>query len=162
MKLLRRLRNNMPDFNPANPGDLVYPKYAVVTTEPISAALQITKGRLYTTDSAGNLIAVTTTLAPGFFQAMDTPANVSGVAGADSVQVAGPRTRMMFTTQIAGLKVGQDVIYVAASTNVIAGLKSSDLYVGKIFEIYNLQSDNISQKYLSAVGDKIIVETVQA
>ncbi len=152
----------MPDFNPANPGDLVYPKYAVVTTEPISAALQIVKGQLYTTDSAGNLIVVTTTLQPGFFQAAVTPAAISGSAGADFVQVNGPRTRMMFTTQIAGLNVGEDVKIVTLTTNVVTSAKSDTLHIGKIFEIYNLQSDNISQKYVTAVGDKVIVETVQA
>ena len=152
----------MPDFNPANPGDLVYPKYAVVTTEPISAALQIIKGQLYTTDASGNLIAVTTTLQPGFFQAATTPVAISGAAGVDFVQVNGPRTRMMFTTQVAGLNVGEDVKIVAASANVVTSTKADLLHVGKIFEIYNLQSDNISQKYVTAVGDKVIVETVQA
>jgi len=152
----------MPNFIPANPGDLVYPKYAVVTTEPISAALQIIKGQLYTTDASANLIAVTTTLQPGFFQAADTPVAVSGAAGVDSVQVNGTRTRMLFTTQIAGLRVGEDVKIVAASTNVVTSTKADLLYVGKIFEIYNLASDNITPKHLTAVGDKVIVETVQA
>jgi len=152
----------MPDFNPANPGDLVYPKYAAITTEPISAALQIIKGQLYTTDSSGNLIVVTTTLQPGFFQALVTPVGVSGAAGADSVQVAGPRTRMMFTTQIAGLNVGEDVKIVTATTNVVTSTKADLLHIGKIFEIYNLQSDNITPKHVTAVGDKVIVETVQA
>lgn len=161
MKLLRRLKVKMPDFNPANPGDLVYPKYAVVTTEPISAALQINKGRLYATDAAANLIPATD-LSDGFFQAMDTPEAISGGAGEDFVQVAGPRTRMLFTDPNGGLKVGEDVVYVVGTTDVATGLKTSVLYVGKVFEIYNLQSDNISQKYLSEVGDKIIVETVQA
>ncbi len=151
----------MPDFNPANPGDIVYPKYAVVTTEPIDAALQIIKGQLYSADTNGNLIPVVTSLEPGFFQAMATPENISGAAGEDFVQVAGPRTRMMFTDAVGGLTVGRDVIYVPATTNVISGLKTSLLYVGRVFEIYNLKSDNISQKYLSEVGDKIIVETVQ-
>lgn len=151
----------MPNFNPANPGDLVYPKYAAVTTMPISAALQIIKGRLYEADSSGNLIAATN-LSNGFFQAMDTPVTISGGAGEDSVQVAGPRTRMVFTTQTANLKVGEDVIYVSGTADIIGGSKTSILYVGKIFEIYNLQSDNISQKYLTAIGDKVIVETVQA
>ena len=151
----------MPDFNPANPGDIVYPKYAVVTTEPISAALQIIKGRLYSADAAANLIPATS-LAKGFFQAMDTPVEISGVAAEDFVQVLGPRTRMMFTDPNGGLVIGEDVVYVAGTTDIATGLKTSVLYVGKVFEIYNLQTDNISQKYLSDVGDKIIVETVQA
>ena len=151
----------MPDFNPANPGDLVYPKYAVVTTEPISAALQITKGRVYMADSSGNLVPATS-LAKGFFQAMDTSPSVSGGAGEDFVQVCGPRTRMLFTDPNGGLVVGEDVVYVVGTTDIATGLKTDVLYVGKVFEIYNLQSDNISQKHLSDVGDKIIVETVQA
>lgn len=150
----------MPDFNPANPGDLVYPKYAVVTTMPISAALQIVKGQLYETNAAGNLINAVD-LFKGFFQALDAPEGVSGGAGEDFLQVAGPRTRMMFTDAVGGLRLGEDVLYVPGTTNVITGIKTSVLYVGKIFEIYNLQSDNISQKYLSEVGDKVIVETVQ-
>lgn len=150
----------MPDFNPANPGDLVYPKYAVVTTQPISAALQINKGRLYESDAAGNLIPATD-LSNGFFQAAVTPVAVSGGAGEDFVQVNGPRTRMMFTDPTGSLVIGEDVLYVAGTTDVVTGLKTDVLYVGKVFEIYNLQSDNISQKYLSEVGDKIIVETVQ-
>jgi len=152
----------MPNFTPAVSGDLVYPKYAVVTTEPISNALQINKGQLYTTDSSGNLIAVTTTLQQGFFQAAVTPSAVSGAAGVDSVQVNGPRTRMLFTTQIAGLRVGEDVKIVAASTNVVTSAKSDLLHIGKIFEIYNLNSDNITPKHTTATGDLVIVETVQA
>ena len=150
----------MPDFNPANPGDLVYPKYAVVTTQPISAALQINKGRLYQSDVAGNLVPATD-LSSGFFQAAVTPESISTGAGDDFVQVNGPRTRMMFTDQVGGLVMGEDVVYDIGTTNVITGVRTSNLYVGKVFEIYNLQPDNISQKYLSEAGDKIIVETVQ-
>jgi len=151
----------MPDFAPANPGDLVYPKYAAITTMPISAALQVDKGKVYTTDASGNLIIVAGSIADGFFQALVTPEDVSGLAGEDSVQVAGPRTRMLFTTTEAGLKLGEDVIIVADSTNVIGGAKTSVLYIGKIFEIYTLDSSQ-ERKFITEVGDKVIVETVQA
>jgi len=150
----------MPDLEPANPGDLVYPKYAVVTTMPIGTGLQIVKGVVYSPGGAGNLEPVATTLAAGIFQATVTPDGVSGGAGEDSVQVLGPRTRMLFTTQV-GLRVGEDVIVVANTTNVIAGAKSSDLYIGKIFEIYTPNADG-SQKIITSGGDKVIVETVQA
>lgn len=160
----------MPNVNPAEPGDLVYPKYAAVTTEPIDAGLQIIKGRLYTVDSVtnfGNLIDVVDTLVKGFFQAMTTPESVGAADPVDTVQVAGPRTRMMFTAALADMVVGQDVIYVVGGTNVTTGDESSNLYVGKIFEIYSRNNDPavgevLERKYSTAINDKVIVETVQA
>lgn len=153
----------MPDFNPANPGDIVYPKYAVVTSEPLETGTFI-RGRVYAADPVtGNVQDDNvTSLAKGFFQAMDTPDPQPTVDGDDKLQFLGPRTRMMFTDPNGGLVVGEDVVYVAGTTDVATGAKTAALYVGKVFEIYNLQTDNISQKYLSSVGDKIIVETVQA
>ncbi len=150
----------MPNFNPVQPGDNVYPKYAITTTKTISAAFQIVKGVMYTTDGNGNLIEVTTDFSRGFFQAMETPAAISGAAGDDLVQVFGPRTRMAFPTQEANMSVGQDVIYDIGNDNVIAGLKTDVLYLGKIFEITNLQADNITQKHLTEVGDVVLVDTV--
>lgn len=157
----------MPDFNPANPGDLVYPRYAVVTTKPISASFQILKGVVYTVSvvadaTKGRLIAVAATLKNGFFQAMETPEQVGAATNNDTVQVAGPRTRMLLNDAVGGLVVGDDVIIVAGTSNVIAGVESSDLYIGKVFEIDNLDTDNITPKYVTTVGDRVIVETVQA
>jgi len=151
----------MPDFNPANPGDIVYPKYAVVTTQSVLLGT-FTKGNLYEADiSTGNVDPATpTTFKDGFLQAMDTPDPQPTVNGADSIQFLGPRTRMMFIAP-AGLVVGQDVKYVSG-TGIVAGLKTDALYIGKIFEIYNLQADNITPKYITALNDKVIVETVQA
>ena len=156
----------MPDFNPANPGDLVYPKYAAVTTEPISASLQIVKGVIYTVSvvadaTKGRLIAVAATLKNGFFQAMSTPVDVGAVGNDDTVQVAGPRTRMLLNDLVGGLVVGDDVTTVPNTSNVAIGAATDALYIGKVFEIYNLQADNISQKYVTVPGDKVIVETVQ-
>ena len=157
----------MPDFNPANPGDLVYPKYAAVTTKPISASFQIVKGVLYTVSvvadaTKGRLIAVAATLKNGFFQAMSTPVAVGAASNDDTVQVCGPRTRMLLNDPTGGLVVGDDVVIVAGTSNVAIGAATDALYIGKVFEIYNLQTDNISQKYVTNVGDKVIVETVQS
>lgn len=156
----------MPDFNPADPGDLVYPKYAVVTSEPISAALQITKGIIYTVSvvadaTKGRLIVVAATLKNGFFQAKATPTEVGAASNDDTVQVNGPRTRMLLNDPTGGLVVGDDVVTVANTSNVAIGAATDALYIGKVFEIYNLQTDNISQKYVTSAGDKVIVETVQ-
>jgi len=151
----------MADLNPMVPGDVPYPQYSVTTTEDISAALQIDKGRLYQPDASGDLIAVASSLADGFFQAKSTPIAVSGAAGEDSVQVLGPRTRMIFTTTEAGLSKGNDVIYVVGGTVVVGGAKTSILYVGKIFEVYTKNADSTKKK-LTEVGDRVVVETVQA
>ena len=151
----------MADLNPMVPGDVPYPQYSVTTTEQIDNGLQITKGRVYTKDTDGRLIAVSTTLANGIFQAKATPTAVAVEANEDSVQVLSPRTRMIFTSAAAGLVAGQDVLVVANTTNVISGVKSSILYIGKVFEIYTRNADS-SRKLVSAINDRVVVETVQA
>ena len=150
-----------------NPGDVPYPQYSVVTTQQIQQSQAIVKGRLYTSIASTNptglgvITAIGTTLVNGFFQATVDVTVAPSTDDESSVQVLGPRTRMIFTTQTAGLFVGQDVIYVNATKNVIAGTKSSDLYVGKIFEIYTRNTDS-SKKTVTEIGDKVVVETVQA
>ncbi len=81
----------------------------------------------------------------------------NGIAMNQAVTFGG--TRLNATVLHAGVDSGSAI---AGTTDVATGAKTAALYVGKVFEIYNLQSDNISQKYLSEVGDKVIVETVQA
>lgn len=148
-------------FSPKVPGQLVYPKYAVVTTIKLAIGT-FTQGKVYNANASGYLDDTDpTSLANGFFQAMTTPSTQPTVAGDDTIQVAGPRTRMLFTTQSAGLRVGADVIYVADSTNVVSGAKSAALYIGKIFEIYSQNTDG-SRKSITEAGDKVVVETVQA
>ena len=151
----------MPDFTPQDPGDVPYPQYSVTTTERISDALQITKGRVYTKDAAGRLIVVTTTLDNGIYQAAATPLLPAVAADNDEVQCLGPRTRMIFTDTVGSLVPGEDVIIVANTTNIVTGAKTSDLYIGKVFEIYSVNADS-TKKIISGVGDKIVVETVQA
>jgi hypothetical protein len=151
----------MADLNPMVPGDVPYPQYSVTTTEPISDTLAIFKGVVYTKDAAGRLIAVSGTLTTGIFQAKAQPLLPAVVANDDKVQVLGPRTRMIFTDLVGGLVPGEDVIVVADSPNIIAGAKSSDLYIGKVFEIYTRNTDS-TRKIVSVSGDKIVVETVQA
>lgn len=151
----------MPDLNPLEPGDVAYPQYSVTTTERISDALQITKGRVYTKDAAGRLIVVTTTLDNGIYQAAATPTAVAVAANNDDVQCLGPRTRMIFDDAVGGLVPGEDVIVVANTTNIVTGAKTSALHIGKVFEIYTVNTDS-SKKIISVVGDEIVVETVQA
>jgi len=151
----------MPVLNPMVEGDVPYPQYSVTTTEEISNGLQITKGIVYTADSAGRLVVVTSTLAKGIFQAKATPEAVAVVANEDAVQVLGPRTRMIFNSSAAGLVKGDDVIVVANTKNVIAGAKTSALYIGKVFEIYTRNTDSTKKK-VSVISDKVVVETVQA
>ena len=151
----------MPNFNPLEAGDDPYPQYNVTTTMPISNALQIVKGVVYTVDAAGRLIVVTTTVDNGLFQAKATPASTALVANDDKVQVLGPRTRMILNDTVGSLVPGEDVILVANTSNVVTGAKTSALYVGKVFKIYTVNSDS-TPKIISEVGDKIVVETVQA
>ncbi len=151
----------MADLNPMGPGDVPYPQYSVTTTEQISNALQITKGVVYTKDATGNLIVVALTLANGIFQAKATPETAAVLANNDSVQCLGPRTRMIFDDAVGSLVPGQDVILTANTTNVVTGLKTSALYIGKVFEIYTRNVDS-SKKIVSEAGDQVIVETVQA
>ena len=151
----------MADLNPMVAGDVPYPQYSVTITRPISDTLQITKGIVYTSDAAGRLIVVTTTLENGIFQAKATPLLPAVVANDDAVQVLTPRTRMIFDDAVGGLVPGEDVLVVANTTNIVTGLKSSILYIGKVFEIYTRNTDS-TRKLVSVVDDKIIVETVQA
>jgi len=151
----------MADLNPMVAGDMPYPQYSVTTTEPISDTLVILKGVVYTKDAAGRLIVVSTTLDNGIFQAKATPLLAAVVANDDKVQCLGPRTRMIFNDTVGSLVPGEDVIVVANTTNIVTGAKTSDLYIGKVFEIYTRNTDS-TKKIVSVSGDKIVVETVQA
>lgn len=151
----------MPDFTPQNPGDVPYPQYSVTTTERISDALQIIKGIVYTKNAAGLLVAVTTTLDNGIYQAAASPLLPAVAANDDEVQCLGPRTRMIFVDTVGSLVPGEDVIAVANTLLIVTGAKTSPLYIGKVFEIYSVNADS-TRKIISGVGDKIVVETVQA
>lgn len=151
----------MADFTPLVPGDDPYPQYNVTTTEQISDTLQITKGRIYTKDGAGRLIITALTLSQGMFQAKATPEAAAVAANQDAVQVLGPRSRIIMDDAVGGLVTGEDVIIVANTSNVVAGAKGSNLYIGKVFEIYTKNAD-ATRKIVTAAGDQVIVETVQA
>lgn len=151
----------MPDFTPLVPGDDPYPQYNVTTTQQISDALQITKGRIYIKDAAGRLIVSATTLSQGMFQAKATPSAVAVAANQDAVQVLGPRSRIIMDDIVGGLVVGEDVILTANTSQVVAGAKTSALYMGKVFEIYTRNTDN-TEKIITVANDQVIVETVQA
>jgi len=151
----------MPDLNPLKPGDVPFPQYSVTTTQT-TTAIQYTKGIIYTKDAAGRLIVVAATLAPGIFQAAVTPTLVSVVD--DEIQVLGPRTRMILQVEDSiTLHEGEDVLVVANTNKVTSGAKSSDLYLGKVFEVYS--KDQFGTKQISIVGSDanpvfVIVETV--
>lgn len=149
----------MPDLNPMVAGDVPYPQYSVVTTEEIFAGVTILKGVIYTKNGTGELVVATADLSQGIFQATATPEVAPAVLG-DTVQVLGPRTRMIFDDTVGGLVVGEDVITVANTTNVIAGAKTATNYIGKVFEIYTRNLD-ATRKKVSVSGDKVVVETVQ-
>lgn len=151
----------MPDFNPMVPGDVPYPQYSVTTTEPIDDGLQITKGVVFTKDPAGRLVVVSTTLNFGIYQAKATPEAVAVQANNDEVQTLGPRTRMILIDSAGGLVPGQDVVVTPNTDEVVSGLKSDVLYIGKVFEIYTRSLDS-TKKIIAAAGDRVVVETVQA
>jgi len=151
----------MADLNPMVAGDVPYPQYSVTVTRPISDTLQIVKGVVYTSDAAGRLVVVSTTLDNGIFQAKATPLLPAVAADDDAVQVLTPRTRMIFDDIAGGLVPGEDVIAISNTTNIVTGSKTSALYLGKVFEIYTRNTDS-TRKLVSVSGDKIIVETVQA
>jgi len=153
------MQDSMAELNPLKAGDVPYPQYSVTTTEPIFELLQILKGVVYTKDPAGFLVPVVATLAKGIFQAKATPTTIPVSSGDDSVQVLTPRTRMIFNDVAGGLVTGDDVIVVADTTNIIAGAKSSDLYIGKVFEIYTKDAQG-TKKIVAGAGDLVIVETV--
>lgn len=151
----------MTDLNPMVPGDVPYPQYSVVTTMPVSA-IDIVKGVVYRVNSSGQLEDVSNDsvdLATGIFQAM-ADITIAGTAGENEVQVLGPRTRMIFIDSAGGLTPGQDVKLVANTDIVIVGTKDNNFYIGKIFEIYTRNTDS-SKKFVSAAGDRVVVETVQ-
>ena len=153
----------MTDLNPLEAGDDPYPQYNVTTTMQIDGALQITKGTLYTTDTDGRLVVIPATgFANGVFQAKATPTAVAVEADEDAVQVLGPRSRIIMIATAANLVVGEDVVTTeAAPTNVVTGTNTSVFYLGKVFEIYTVNTDS-TKKLITAIGDKVIVETVQA
>lgn len=153
----------MANFNPLLPGDVPYPQYSVITTQN-TTAIQYTKGVVYTKDTNGRLIAVSATLAPGIYQAAVTPTLASVLD--DKIQVLGPRTRMILQVEDSvTLHEGEDVIVIINTNKVTSGAKTSNLYIGKVFEIYT--KDENGTKQLSVLGSDsdpvfVIVETVGA
>ena len=99
----------MPNLNPLLSGDVAYPQYSVTITQEIEAGVTILKGVIYTKNATGNLAASTGDLTKGIYQARATPTvNVPALAG-DTVQVLGPRTRMLLVDSAGGLVEGDNV-----------------------------------------------------
>jgi len=151
----------MANLNPLVPGDVPYPQYSVTTTEEISVGLAIVKGEVYTKNATGELIQNIGTLETGIFQARETPfVNVPALAG-DTVQVLGPRTRMLLIDIDGGLVVGNLVNAIPGTADVLLTLDTlADEFIGRVFEIYTKNSVTGSKKKVAAAGDLVIVETV--
>lgn len=149
----------MPNLNPLETGDVPYPQYSVTTTQTIDDGEVITKGIIYTKDSLGDLIEVIGTLAKGIYQSRVTPTvNIPALEG-DTVQVLGPRSRILMVDSAGGLVEGEDVNNTPNTDEVVTGAKASDLYLGKVFEVYTKDTQGTKKK-VAAAGDLVIIETV--
>ena len=153
----------MADLNPMVPGDVPYPQYSVTQTLELAGGDTFVKGALYVPDGNGRLVdGDPSNFDNGLYQAAADADNSLASDGENSLQVLSPRTRMLFIADDADLVVGSDVIFTTNETDgahIDIGAKTSILYVGKVFEIYTRNSDS-TRKYVSATGDRVIVETV--
>jgi len=153
----------MPDLNPMVAGDVPYPQYSVTETLELEANGTFVKGTLLSLEGTGRLdVSTPTTFAKGLYQLAADFDNSGATAGENSIQVLSPRTRIIVIAADVTPVIGADVIFnanVAEGANVVAGLKTSVLYIGKVFEIYTRNSDG-TRKRVPAIGDRIVVETV--
>ena len=150
----------MPQLNPLKTGDVAFPQYSVTVTQEIDAGVTILKGVIYTKNAAGELVVSTGDLTKGIYQARATPTvNVPALAG-DTVQVLGPRSRILMVDSAGGLVEGDNV---DNSTNtdevVVAAITTAVNYIGRVFEIYTKDAAGTKKKVTGA-GDLVIVETV--
>ncbi len=150
----------MANLNPLLTGDVPYPQYSVTVTQEIDAGVTITKGVIYTKNAAGELVVSTGDLTRGIYQARETPfVNVPALAG-DTVQVLGPRSRILMIS-VGALVEGDNVDNLANTADVIAVVTTTGTeYIGRVFEIYTKDATTGSKKKVSVAGDLVIVETV--
>lgn len=148
----------MANLTPMVPGDVPYPQYSVVTSQTVEAGETMDKGRVYTKNIFGHLVDAGTNLSKGIFQAMVSKPFI--ITSTDEIQVLSPRSRMIFRITGPDAVVGDDVITVSNTIDVILGAKTATNYIGKIFEIYTRNADS-SKKKVAVNGDLVIVETVQ-
>ena len=106
------------------PGKVSWTQYAVVTTKPIKAGVDVAQGEVLTPDGDGYLIKLTAASGHvdnadnGFFQALAKSDAVSGEAdGARTVQCMGYRSRITMLLA-AGLIPGQEVEVAASGSTV--------------------------------------------
>lgn len=156
----------MPSETPLTIGDVPYPQYSRVTSEFIKNALAITKGFIYTKDSAGRLIVPITTssvadLTLGIYQAM-ADATAPSAEDTDQVQCLNPGSRIILKAD-ASLVVGQSVDLKAVTSTttqdkVMAGVSPDGKgHLGRIFEIYTKGTDGV-KKQVTADNDLVVVE----
>lgn len=145
----------MANVNPLEPGDAPYNQYATYITNPISAALAIVKGVIYTSDAAGNLVAVTDTVVKGTFQAT-APAAANATAGEDRVQVLTTRSRILMKAP-AGITKGDSMLLSAGGAAVVKGAKNAVNYIGSVFELYTKDS-NGTVKEITVADDLVTID----
>ena len=143
------------------PGDVGFTQYLVVTTKQIKNAVSVTKGRFYTVNDDGYVIALTASsgivdnAGNGLFQAMTSSAAVTGESSGDrSCQFMVMRSRCIVKCD-ADLVPGQDVEIKAAAAVVTPDRVQARTATGKrLGTIYKIFADKIT----SAAGDRAYVE----
>ena len=146
-------------------GDNFYPQYNVVVREDVGA-IAITKGRLYTKDASGNLVAATSTsgFIRGIFQASRS-IPTAGSAGEHAVDCFAHRSRIGLPAA-AGLTAGCLVKYNFTSHQAELFTGATDLTtvqltqtIGRVYKIYSKAGVAIeNDKKVSAAGDIVIID----
>ena len=148
------------------PGDIFYPQYVVMTTEPCDGGVTFVKGGLYTKNSDGNLVAPTAGFANGLYQSTRGFTS-SSTDGDDTVQVQGRGSRVALKAKTAGMYPGQRVAYDSGSTVKVwapatAGTLIDSDYnniVGHIYKIYSWT--DISEEKKTTAADDIVVVNLE-
>lgn len=156
----------MPNINPKEAGDNFYPRYNVVTTEPVDASVDVAKGFLYTKNSSGNLVKASETtdwFLRGCYQAT-RGFTASSTAGADTVQCFGPGSRIGI--EAAGALVRGDRVMVHATNGkaIAFAEKTAGTFTfedlnrtfGRVYRIYS-RTDFETEKDVAADGDIVVV-----
>jgi len=148
----------MTIINPNEPGDIIYPQYAVIDPQGLTPGDVFVKGKIYSKAVTGLMESGNpANFDKGMYQSIVTPDTVP-VAG-DTAQFCTSRTRMAILAQVANLVEGEDVSYNPVTGKVIAGAKTDALYLGKIWKIETRNQDS-TLRLLTAVDDLLTVETV--
>jgi hypothetical protein len=155
----------MTDLNPMVPGDVPYPQYSSITSMEILPTTIVIKGHMYTTDSSGLLDNIDSggsdaQLPNGVFQAM-ADGNPAGATAGDTVQVLGPRSRIIMGVLATNIGIGEIVNLQADSDKaIVGGARYGDSFFGRVFEIYTRNADSTRKTATDTVDDLIVVEMI--